>query len=332
MPPLYLGANQVDKCYLGTNEIDAGMLGADEFCSRGRIITVRMASSEDMVLPINDPATDIKINWGDGSAIEDHLGEIPPSHNYGTAGDFDITVTGNCPIWNFSSVSTTRDKVIGIKSWGDIGLTTAYQMFRGCSSLETITATDGHNLGHIADFESAWNGCTNLISFPFIDSSSGVNFESAWNANYLLTSFPLLDMSNAESVYAAWNGCFALLSFPAIDMPKVVTFKSAWRLCEALASFPYIDTSSGEDFTWTWQGCDLLESMPGLDLTSGTIFNGTWFGCGDMVCMLNVVIPNVTATANIFASCTSLVAPNSTEQAQIGAMTLKDWTNPSSCP
>lgn len=38
MSPLYLGANQVDKCYLGANEIDAGMLGADEVCGDTNLI------------------------------------------------------------------------------------------------------------------------------------------------------------------------------------------------------------------------------------------------------------------------------------------------------
>lgn len=45
MPPIYRGANQVDKCYLGANEIDVGMLGADEICSGSCLLKYLLAAS-----------------------------------------------------------------------------------------------------------------------------------------------------------------------------------------------------------------------------------------------------------------------------------------------
>ena len=106
------------------------------------------------------------------------------------------------------------------------------------------TFTCSANTSKIFTFYSAWYNCSNLTSFPLIDTSSGDNLNSAW------------------------YGCSSLTSFPKIDTSKVIRFYNSWEKCSNLISFPQITTSQATHFEYMWGGCSKLECIGGIDTTS----------------------------------------------------------------
>ena len=134
----------------------------------------------------------------------------------------------------------------------------------------------------VTDFTGAWECCSQLTSFPLIDTSSGTIFTRAWNFCYGLTSFPLIDTSKGTLFLSAWASCFGLTSFPLLDTSSGDDFTGTWSYCSSLSEFPEINTSAGIIFAQTWEGCSGLTSFPLLDTSSGGDFQSAWSSCSSL--------------------------------------------------
>jgi len=167
--------------------------------------------------------------------------------------------------------------------------------------------------GSFTNFNSAWNGCNSLTSFPAIDVSSGLYFSSSWQNCSSLTSFPLIDMSGVESVANAWYGCSSLASFPALDLSSSEDCALAWRGCTSLTSFPSIDVRSCKYFPQSWRDCSSLEDFPAnffdnwspASITTA-VFSLTWDGCSSLT---NTSVENILTsidTSGIYGTDTGL--------------------------
>jgi hypothetical protein len=146
------------------------------------------------------------------------------------------------------------------------------------------------NFASVTDFRSGWRDRTEIVSFPMLDTRNGTNFGSsggtgAWQGCTNLASFPLLNMSAALSVEDAWRDCAALQSFPLILFPVCRDFRSAWQGCSGLLSFPAINMATGwiNDNTAlvaAWAGCTNLLTFPtGITLPPVNSWGAAWEGC-----------------------------------------------------
>ena len=97
-------------------------------------------------------------------------------------------------------------------------------------------------------FDSAWQDCIKLTSFPLINTSSGTDFKKAWSGCEELTSFPAIDISNATSISEAWYACKALKTFPSLDYSSLKSASIAWAACNSLETFSPSKGSSSLDF------------------------------------------------------------------------------------
>ena len=129
-------------------------------------------------------------------------------------GEHTVKITGVFPAFDFTGAIDNL-KITDISNFGIYGLgsTDQEQSFYDTPNL-TISAADTGNFQNVTNFQSTWNGCTSLVSFPVIDTSSGIQFQSAWRGCTSLTSFPLLDVSSATTFNAAWKNCTSLVYFP----------------------------------------------------------------------------------------------------------------------
>tara|TARA_R110000803_G_scaffold15730_1_gene43369 strand:- start:30 stop:1304 length:1275 start_codon:yes stop_codon:yes gene_type:complete len=129
-------------------------------------------------------------------------------------GEHTVKITGVFPAFDFVDPIDNL-KITDISNFGIYGLGSTNQedAFSSNENL-TISAADTGNFQNVTDFREAWYGCTSLVSFPVIDTSSGIQFQNAWRGCTSLTSFPLLDVSSATNFNAAWRGCNSLISFP----------------------------------------------------------------------------------------------------------------------
>jgi hypothetical protein len=132
--------------------------------------------------------------------------------------------------------------------------------FYGCSALKSFDATLDATGG--TSFSAAWTSCSNLASFPLINTAAVTSFSSAWYACSGLTSFPLIDTAAGTNFQSAWQYCSSLTSFPLINTVAGTNFINTWNGCSSLTSFPLINPAAGTNFQSTWQSCSSLTSFP----------------------------------------------------------------------
>ena len=197
-----------------------------------------------------------------------------------TAGTYDIFISGSFPQCYFNN-GGDKLKLLDIKNFGiyALGSTNQSNAFYGCSNM-VISATDIGHFENVTTFDFSWRGCSSLISFPLLDTSSVTNFRGAWYGCSSLTSFPLLDTSSGTDFFAAWFTCSSLTSFPLIDTSSGTNFSLSWRNCTSLTSFPSnaFDTNIATNYTnsfsftnLTTQSIDnILVSLVASGVTNGT--------------------------------------------------------------
>lgn len=164
------------------------------------------SNSNQVTLPLTYSGTyDFEVNWGDGSS--DHITSYNQAeilHTYAAAGTYDITITGSCRGFGFSSQYQDNSKLIDIKSWGIVNLHNSGRQFSFCDKLTLFSAADTPDLSNITNMYSmfsraklfssdlnTWDvsSVTNMsCMFLFCDSFNG-NI-SSWNVGNVT------DMSN----------------------------------------------------------------------------------------------------------------------------------------
>jgi len=265
----------------------AGMRAAGGSAVEPLTFTFNIASDgETLTIPCKNAGTfDAVLDWGDGSTSEiTAYNDADLAHVYTTAGEYTVTVTGEFPNVYFNNVG---DKAKLIDMEGD-----------GSSTLTT--------------FDHAWHGCSNLTSFPLLDTGSATNFYAAWNICSNLTSFPLLDTSSGTDFGYAWNSCRNLTSFPLLDTSSGTNFDGAWASCFGLASFPLLDTSSGTNFGYAWYNCSGLTDFPAgfFDSWAGvpvnSCFVSAWALCSSLTPQSVVNILTSIETSGVSAPATGV--------------------------
>jgi surface protein len=113
-------------------------------------------------VPINGP-TSVTIDWGDGSS-ETHTTSGFKAHTYASPGIYVVQVSGNMAVLTHGVGASTTDnkqKLVRCLSFGNIGLTSASNAFRGCANLIQVPAALPNNS---ADFlmGNFFFGCTSF--------------------------------------------------------------------------------------------------------------------------------------------------------------------------
>jgi len=244
------------------------------------------------------------IETSDGQIILGNTGN--KTITFPSAGTYTIYISGNFP-QNYFNNTGDKLKILNLSNLGIYGLGSADQTraFNGCSNM-IISATDSGHFGSVTDFQSAFQGCSSLTSFPFIDTSSGTNFNGCWNGCNSLLSFPLLDTSNGIDFTACWILCSSLTSFPLLNTSSGTTFTQTWAFCSLLNSFPLLDVSSGTIFQQTWLNCSSLTSFPLLDTSSGTNFSSCWSNTSVNIFPANFFDSNIATNYSVAFLSTNL--------------------------
>jgi hypothetical protein len=254
----------------------------------------------------------VSIDWGDG-ITETYAGAAANTtiiHTYEIAGLYLVSITGvfeNIKLGGFtgSQASDLANVLQNSPDWSPTSLT---DLYNGCSLITSNLFDDFPDTSLVAQFVSAFSGCSSLTSFPLIDTSAGTTFQATWNGCSSLTSFPLIDTSAGTNFLSAWNSCSSLTSFPLIDTSAGTNFGNAWQFCSSLTSFPLIDTSAGTTFQATWNGCSSLTSFPLINTSAGTNFFSAWRECSNLT---SFPLINTSAGTNFFSAwreCSNLTS------------------------
>jgi hypothetical protein len=251
----------------------------------------------------------VTVDWGDGTVETLTTSEHTFSNGSGYH-DIGFRLDSGTYFRPYINNATHRNKVVAIGPAPESMKLDGFRAFFGCNNLEIFDAT----VDVVGGFYEAWNSCTSLISFPWIDTSSVTSFFSAWLGCSSLTSFPLIDTSSGTTFQNAWVSCSSLTSFPLIDTSSGTNFQSAWQGCSSLTSFPLIDTSSGTNFYAAWYQCASLTSFPAIDTSIGTRFGQAWRFCSSLTNFPANFFDSWTGTpvddcfVNAWDGCSSLTA------------------------
>ena len=129
------------------------------------------------------------------------------------------------------------------------------------------------SLGNNRDSNSAssqygiFQGCSNLIWVPSLDTSSVTDFGHVFAGCYTLQRIEPMDFSKCINLSDTFRRCINLEELPFSTPLKITYNNSPFFMCQKLKHIPYIDTSNCTYFGYMYSGCIALESPIELDLT-----------------------------------------------------------------
>ena len=248
----------------------------------------------------------VTVDWGDG-VVETLTTAVHTFTNGGGYHDIGFRLNSGTffkPVINDNATYKTR--VIATGPAPASMKVDASAGFYGCSALKSFDATVDVSGG--TNFYGAWSSCSNLVSFPLVNTAAVTNFQSTWQFCSSLTSFPLVDTSAGTNFRSAWSTCSSLTSFPLINTAAGTTFQSTWTNCSSLTSFPLIDTAAGTNFSGAWYNCSSLTSFPLIDTAAGTNFSSAWIGCSSLTSFPLINTAAGTTFQSAWNNCNSLTS------------------------
>ena len=224
---------------------------------------------------------DYEVEWGDGTVERSTSNTL--AHTY-AAGSYVLKIRTAQQYVPYFNNSTDEDQITSVALVSDLDVgTNLSNAWYGANNITSFDAAFGVTTG-VTEFQQTWRSCSNLTTFPLIDTSSGTNFYAAWFYCTGLTSFPLIDVSSGTDLSFAWEGCTGLTSFPVLNTSSGTNFSGAWHSCTGLTSFPSIDISSGTNFIFAWYNCNQLTDFPAnfFDSWTGAPGNNCFLGAWDL--------------------------------------------------
>ena len=157
-----LGSASISKLYLGSNEISKAYLGANEVFSSGDtttfITTWRTTTpNESITIPTNGSGYNYDLTTSDGQSFTSLTGNQVIT--FASAGDYDVSISGDFPRIYINNNATNKVKLIDIKQWGNIVWSSFANAFYGCSNL-VGSFTDAPNIASVTTLERAFYQCS----------------------------------------------------------------------------------------------------------------------------------------------------------------------------
>ena len=176
------------------------------------------------------------------------------------------------------------------------------------------------------NYNGLYQGDSNLMYFPLVDTSNVVSMEKAFN-NSRLTKIALIDTSNVTTMNMAFYQT-PLYELPLFNTSKVTDMKYAFQQTN-IETLPQFDTKRVKSFQNLVSGCPNLKNVPVLDTTCTTLqtsaFNQPFKNCPNLTneSLNNIMKMCINATAYT-GTKTLAYAGLSQEQANI-CMTLSNY-------
>lgn len=173
------------------------------------IFTMRTSGADEVVTLPATGSNNFDIDWGDGSSVET-VTTASPTHSYAIADDYEINISGTCPIWYFNNTGDAA-KLISVSNLGDLGWTGLNRAFYGASSL--VSFDFGYtDLSGVTSMNTFMRGATALTTVTWrsdMDVSSITDWSSAFRDNTSMASSSdpsSWDVSAVTTMQYTWYG------------------------------------------------------------------------------------------------------------------------------
>ena len=159
------------------------------------ILTFNIANNGDsLTLPFTGGPSNT-VYWGDSSS------SLTNTHTYVTAGDYDVTIYGTSPGFNFFTYgdATSRGQLRDVKQWGTFLQPGDWSLlFNLCGNLTGVSATDNPYFGSETNLSFMFGSCTSL-------GTTTTNMNS-WNTSGITNmSYMFSSATSFNSNIGNWN-------------------------------------------------------------------------------------------------------------------------------
>ena len=193
------------------------------------------------------------IDWGDGKSSTHTTGN--PTHTYASAGQYQISITGQYNGLRINNDASQKDKLIAINAWGNVGFTSFYGAFRGCSNLVSLPSRSITGAENVTTFAYCFYGCTSLTTIPngFFEYCVNVtNFYACFRGcKNLALPTSIFDLSALQAKKPDMTECFRTDSTsdshtgtvqPLWNHTTTTVDNDCFRNCTALTNYSSIPT------------------------------------------------------------------------------------------
>ena len=211
------------------------------------IFTTRANFSNDFTayLPLYGNV-DCFIDWGDGNVeyINGDYDNDVISHVYDVSepASFDVKIIGQ--VEQLSSYKITTHTITDVKQWGNVGLKSMYDAFKGNIYLTSVSDDINSAFANVKSFYEAFYGCTGLTALPeklFAACANVTSFSYAFTDCTGLTTLPEKLFANCTEVVSfeeTFDSCVSLVEVPAAlfdNNRKIKTFNRTFYYCNLLS-------------------------------------------------------------------------------------------------
>lgn len=229
----------------------------------------------EITLPVQGDGLNVTINWGDGATTQ--TSEAFPKHTYATAGVYDITITGTCPVFGYTEIntpSTTSEYysftqyLTGVKQFGELSATR--YGFSNCGKLQYVSGDATENtFANVTDMSNMFAYCDRLVSLDLngFDTSNVTNMSGMFWVCMRLTEIDIstFDTSNVTNMERMFSTCNALkkVIVTGLDTSNVARFRSMFSSCNKLEEIDLItfNFSGAKDISNMFSYCSSLEKI-----------------------------------------------------------------------
>ncbi|MES2431225.1 MAG: BspA family leucine-rich repeat surface protein [Bacteroidota bacterium] len=154
------------------------------------------SASNQITIPTTGTGYDYDVNWGDSTIDTAVTGNI--THTYNTAGTYTVRISGAFPQIYFNEVGDSK-KILSVEQWGsNMHWATFNSAFNGCINL-ILNATDLPDLSGVTDVSQMFSNCLKLNqgNFNSWDMHTIVNMSSMFY-NAVLFNQPIGNWNTAN--------------------------------------------------------------------------------------------------------------------------------------
>lgn len=254
--------------------------------------TIPNANTE-VILPIQGVGINVTINWGDGTTAQ--ITSEFPTHTYTTAGTYDVTMTGTCPVFGYTGMNapattsefyTFTQYLTGVKQFGELSATR--YGFSNCGKLQYVSGDATENtFANVTEMSNMFAYCDRLASLDLngFDTSNVTNMSGMFWVCMRLTEIDIstFDTSNVTNMERMFSTCNALkkVIVTGLDTSNVARFGSMFSSCNKLEEIDLtaFNFSGAKDISNMFSYCSSLEKIDTSCIGLGSNCNvGGMFG------------------------------------------------------
>ena len=194
---------------------------------------------------------DATIDWGDGTSSTHTTGN--PAHSYASAGQYQISITGQYNGLRIDNDAAQRSKLIAINAWGNVGFTSFERAFYGCINLVSLPNGSITGAENVTNFSYCFARCTSLTTIPvdlFRYTVNVTSFRSCFNTCRNITlPTSIFSLSALQTKQPDMSYCFYVSSTavshtgtvqPIWDYVTITVDNDCFLNCTALANYSQI--------------------------------------------------------------------------------------------